>query len=197
MTVLWRWRWISASSWFHSLSCAGPFISRPNNWICCTLEEKSKDYAVNSNFKQPIFPAHPRNRFPWQHDKLNKTWALCTYQGLPPSHSVKCTVFYGWIRIWFTPSVIQILGLLYIIYYYILHNSPAHPFDQVSSLFVYWRDKKGETMFQPKHITYMYLYICNFSLPVYVLIACEEDKHFGLLETTVPNESSGNGCSQL
>lgn len=40
ITVLWRWRWISASSWFQSLSCAGPFMSRPSNWICCTLEDK-------------------------------------------------------------------------------------------------------------------------------------------------------------
>lgn len=38
MTVLWRWRWISASSWFHSLSWAGPFMSRPNSWICWTLQ---------------------------------------------------------------------------------------------------------------------------------------------------------------
>lgn len=37
ITVLWRWRCISASSWFHSLSWAGPFISRPSNWICWTL----------------------------------------------------------------------------------------------------------------------------------------------------------------
>lgn len=41
ITVLWRCRWISASSWFHSLSWAGPFMSRPSNWICCTLNKKS------------------------------------------------------------------------------------------------------------------------------------------------------------
>lgn len=37
ITVLWRWRCISASSWFQSLSWAGPFISRPSSWICWTL----------------------------------------------------------------------------------------------------------------------------------------------------------------
>ena len=40
MTVLWRCRWISASSWFHSLSWAGPFMSLPRSWICCTLMDQ-------------------------------------------------------------------------------------------------------------------------------------------------------------
>ena len=38
ITVLCRWRWISASSWFHSLSCSGPRKSLPSNWICCILQ---------------------------------------------------------------------------------------------------------------------------------------------------------------
>ena len=34
MTVLCRWRWISASNWFQSRSCSEPRMSRPSSWIC-------------------------------------------------------------------------------------------------------------------------------------------------------------------
>lgn len=40
ITVLWRWRWISASNWFHSLSCSAPRMSRPRSWICWILQTK-------------------------------------------------------------------------------------------------------------------------------------------------------------
>ena len=40
ITVLWRCRWISASSWFHNLSCSTPFMSRPRSWICWILNKK-------------------------------------------------------------------------------------------------------------------------------------------------------------
>ncbi len=39
ITVLCLWRWISASSWFHNLSCSAPFMSLPNSWICCILND--------------------------------------------------------------------------------------------------------------------------------------------------------------
>lgn len=34
MTVLCRWRWISASSWFQRRSCSTPRMFRPRSWIC-------------------------------------------------------------------------------------------------------------------------------------------------------------------
>lgn len=40
ITVLWRWRWISASNWFQSLSCSAPRMSRPRSWICWILQTK-------------------------------------------------------------------------------------------------------------------------------------------------------------
>lgn len=42
ITVLCRWRWISASNWFQSLSCSGPRRSLPNSCICCILEWKRR-----------------------------------------------------------------------------------------------------------------------------------------------------------
>lgn len=75
MTVLWRWRWISASSWFHSLSCAGPFMSRPSNWICCTLGEKSKRVCCQFKFQavHPVFVLHPRKQFQTEQEPPSPT----------------------------------------------------------------------------------------------------------------------------
>ena len=50
MTVLCRCRWISASNWFHSLSCSIPFISRPNNWICWILHTENTQVSTAKEF---------------------------------------------------------------------------------------------------------------------------------------------------
>ena len=61
MTVLWRWRWISASSWFQSLSCSAPLMSRPSSWICCILERHKQRVgpSINSCCWQTSL-AHPQ-----------------------------------------------------------------------------------------------------------------------------------------
>lgn len=61
MTVLWRWRWISASSWFQSLSCSAPLMSRPSSWICCILERHRQRVgpSINSCCWQTSL-AHPQ-----------------------------------------------------------------------------------------------------------------------------------------
>jgi len=50
-TVLCRCRWISASSWFHSFSCSGPFIPRPSSWICWILHTNTTN---NRHLKQSV-----------------------------------------------------------------------------------------------------------------------------------------------
>ncbi len=46
ITVLCRCKWISASSWFHSLSCSAPFMSRPSSWICWILQHTEKTFLI-------------------------------------------------------------------------------------------------------------------------------------------------------
>lgn len=68
ITVLWRWRCISASSWFQSLSWAGPFISRPSNWICWTLRnnKENKQHAKLLPKKTVHCTTHPSHGYSTQ-----------------------------------------------------------------------------------------------------------------------------------
>ena len=62
MTVLCRWRWISASIWFQSWSCWLPLISRPSNWICWIL--KTSKWLVNDTLEQRC-PDSSHSRYPF------------------------------------------------------------------------------------------------------------------------------------
>ncbi len=87
ITVLCRCRWISASSWFHSLSCSAPFMSRPSNWICWILQSHERmPFRLHSDARRELENGHKGSHwavFASLRSCKTPTLSVCMYVVIP------------------------------------------------------------------------------------------------------------------